>query len=125
MKTFVKDTFKKDGKVFYAGEEVFFNKVTTDDFLERGLLQLESPEEDEDDTELNLVPEKEEDDKKDDLTEAEINKMTGVQLKELIAVKQLAIDTTHTVAKLKEAVIAILFAEKEEDDTEPEEEENL
>lgn len=115
MKTYVKEPLKKDGIYYKVGEEVSFDSETTEDFLSRGLIQTESLDEDDEtepEEETVKVP-----------TEAEVKKMNGTQLKKLIEDYHFVVDTTATVAKQKEAVIAILAtAEKKDDETEPEEE---
>lgn len=108
--TFVKEPFKANG-VFYAfGEEVSFDEETATDFIARGLLTTDTIKVEDEETSSD---EESEEDK--EITEADINKMTGVQLKELVTERGLAdIDVTVSVKDLKVAVIEALIPEEEE-----------
>lgn len=109
-KTFVKEPFKAGGKFYPYGQEVSFSEDITKDFIARGLLTTET-----------IVVEEPEGDEAPEITESDVNKMTGNQLKNLI--KELGlkdIDVTVAVKDLKAAVVDALF--NGEDDEVPGEE---
>ena len=106
-KTFVKEPFKAGGRLYKFGEEVSFGEEETEDFLSLGLLSSEPIEEET----------KNEEGDEEVLTKEDIIKMTGGQLKKMVADTKLeGIDLTLTVPQIKKAVVAALFKEEEEDE---------